>query len=278
MNPETMDPCRVGEKIVLEVAYDGTPYAGWQLQPGQPTVQGVLIDALAQIHDTAPDSLRVTGAGRTDAGVHALGQVASYTSATPRSFAAVSRGLEALLPESIRVLAAGSGPEAFHPRRDALLKRYIYRIVHGRPLLPFEAPWRWHIRAPLDVGAMAAAARALAGRHDFAAFAAAGRPTRSTTRTLHRLDAARVGAGDVRIVAEADGFLYKMVRNLVGLLVDIGLGRRPVDDARDVLAGRDRGASAPTAPARGLCLKRVVYPVPIAAQLLGVGHGPLPRS
>ncbi len=254
---------RSGDKaapVALVVAYDGREFAGWQVQPDHPTVQGVLEVALGRVHGVSPGTVRIVGAGRTDAGVHALGQVASYLPPTPRSPEVLRAALAGLLPETVRVLAVREMPAEFHARGSAAGKVYRYRVVNRELALPFEAPFAWHVRAPLDLAAMRAAAAHLVGRHDFAAFQTAGSPTETTVRTLHRLDVRERPGGVVEVEAVADGFLYRMVRNLVGLLVEVGLGRRPPDDAARVLAARDRSAAGRTAPARGLCLVRVLYP------------------
>lgn len=251
--------------LALTVAYDGTRFAGWQEQPGPPTVQGTLRDALARLHGVDREAIAVDGAGRTDAGVHALGQVASYRPPTPREPATVLRALAGLLPGAIRVLDAEPRGPSFHARRSATGKLYRYRIVQRDVLLPFEAPWAWHVVRPLDAARMERAARALVGRHDFAAFAASGRPTRTTVRTVTRLAVRRAPGGLLLVDVEADGFLYKMVRNIAGLLVDVGRSRRAVEDVPAVLASRDRARGSATAPARGLCLVRVRYGCPAAS-------------
>jgi len=246
--------------LALVVAYDGREFAGWQVQPDRPTVQGILEEALARVHGVGPGGVRIVGAGRTDAGVHALGQVASYRPPTPRSPEVLRAALAGLLPETVRVVAVREMPASFHACRSATGKVYRYRIVNRELALPFEAPWSWHVRAPLDLAAMRAAAARLVGRHDFASFQTAGSPTETTVRTLRRLTVRDRGGGLVEVEAEADGFLYRMVRNLVGLLVEVGLGRRRAEDAARILAARRRGAAGRTAPARGLCLVRVLYP------------------
>ncbi len=249
-----------GRPLALVVAYDGRPFAGWQVQPDRPTVQGIVESALARVHGVPEGTVRIVGAGRTDAGVHALGQVASYVPPTPRRPEVLRTALAGLLPREVRVLAVREMPPAFHACRSATGKVYRYRIVNREIVLPFEDPWAWHVRAPLDRAAMGAAAARLVGRHDFAAFQTAGSPSATTVRTLRRL-AVRERPGEVvEIEAEGDGFLYRMVRNLVGLLVEVGLGRRPPGDAARVLASGRRSAAGVTAPARGLCLVRVLYP------------------
>jgi tRNA pseudouridine38-40 synthase len=167
--------------------------------------------------------------------------------------------LAGLLPDSVRVLEARRLPASFHACRSATGKLYRYRIVNRRVALPFESPWAWLVRTPLDLGAMRAAAGRLVGRHDFSAFASAGGQQETTVRTLRRLELAERPGGVLELDAEADGFLYRMVRNLAGFLVDVGLGRRCADEAPEVLASRDRRRAGSTAPPRGLCLVRVDY-------------------
>jgi tRNA pseudouridine38-40 synthase len=244
--------------IALLLAYDGSTFAGWQLQPDRPTVQGTVEQALGRLHGV-DGRVAIVGSGRTDAGVHALGQVASYRPPTPRTPASLEAGLDALLPPSIRALRVAEAPGDFHACRSATGKTYRYRIVNRRVLLPFEAPWAWHVRVPLDLVAMRAAAAALVGRHDFAAFATSGSPSETTVRTLERLAVVERPGGTLEVEATADGFLYRMVRNLAGLLVDVGLGRRPPEDAERVLASRQRGEAGVSAPPQGLCLVRVRY-------------------
>jgi len=248
-----------GPIVALRLAYDGTDYAGWQWQPNAPTVQGVLQRALDVVHGVPEGTVSVCGAGRTDSGVHALGQVASYRPPTSRSPEELALALLSLLPEDVRVLAAWNAPEGFHPCRSATGKIYRYRIVNRALALPFETRWAWRVPKTLDVAAMREAAAQLTGRRDFAAFATAGGQSKTTVRTLRRLDVTPRGDSSIEVEAEGDGFLYRMVRNLTGFLVEVGTGRRPPDDAARVLAGLDRGAAGRTAPPQGLCLVRVLY-------------------
>lgn len=244
--------------VALVVAYDGGPFNGWQFQPGQPTVQGELERVLRIVH--GDPGLAVAGAGRTDTGVHALGQVASFFQSVPRSAEKLLGGLARLLPASIRVLACRTMPPRFHPCRSSLGKIYRYRIIQRSQVLPFEAPWAWHVPYRLDLGAMRRAAGPLAGLHDFSTFTTQGGQSTSPVRHLRRLEIHERGDGVLEIEAEADGFLYRMVRNITGYLVDVGRGRFPAESAGEVLAARDRREAGRTAPAQGLCLFRVLYP------------------
>jgi tRNA pseudouridine38-40 synthase len=240
----------------LTVAYDGSAYAGWQVQPGRQTVQGELEKALATL---ARGAVKVHGSGRTDQGVHAAGQVAHVD--LPRIWQGMElrRTLNALLPPDIRLLSAGRVPDVFHARRSAVGKEYRYLIWNDEIMPPFLRRYRTHIRMPLDARAMRSAAAALVGRHDFAAFTAnPNRVVESTVRSLTRLDVRRRGK-DITIVARGEGFLYKMVRSLVGLLIRVGSGAVPPGEARAILQSRERTARVPTAPPQGLFLWRVQY-------------------
>jgi len=282
----------------ITVAYDGAAFVGWQRQPTGVSIQGLLEDALATL-DKRP--ITVAGAGRTDAGVHALGQVAAFElRRTDMDAPTIVRALNAALPPAVRVLSACEAPAVFHPRFDALAKTYQYRIWNREVLLPFERGRVWHIPVPpLDVAAMARAAVRLEGRHDFGAFQGTGVLTHTTERVVHR-SGIRIGAAgplhdvsqpprfssdDVTAVStvpsepgdaataercddehpvityeiRGDGFLRHMVRNIVGTLVEIGRGRRPVAWLDDVLASADRTQAGRTAPAEGLFLVRVEY-------------------
>jgi tRNA pseudouridine38-40 synthase len=252
--------------MALVVAYDGTQHAGWQLQPNAPTIQGELERALGVVHGV-DERVSVVGAGRTDAGVHALGQVASYRQPTLRRPDVLARALDALLPEAIRVLTVVPVHASFHACRSAREKTYVYRVVNRAQMLPFEARYAWHVRGRIDLSAAREAAASLVGRHDFAAFASAGGQSESTVRDLRRLEVRACDGDVVEIEARADGFLYRMVRNLTGFLVEVGLGRRPARDAARVLATARREEAGVTAPARGLCLVRVAYDVELGFEV-----------
>lgn len=250
----------------ITLAYDGTAFVGWQRQAAGASIQGLLEEALTRLDH---GEVIVSGAGRTDAGVHALGQVASFCLRRAIDGPSLVRSLNASLPDSVRVLAADQVPDTFHARFSARRKTYGYRLWNADVLSPFERPYVWHVHGPLDRDAMAAAAVLIEGRHDFAAFRAAGGTTRSTDREVF---SSRVLASKCPpvppcplfsplIVYEisGSGFLRHMVRNVVGTLVEIGRGRRPVEWMSEILAGRDRRQAGPTAPARGLVLVSVEY-------------------
>ncbi len=244
--------------VKLTLAYDGTRYAGWQLQPNGPSVQAEVERALGTLHK-APR--RVTAAGRTDAGVHARAQVCSFPEERPLPERAYVMGMNALLPPDIAVSAACLMPEGFDARRSARGKRYRYRIENRPTRFPIGRDYAWQLFRPLDAAAMAGAAALLLGRHDFAAFQASDCESRHAVRDLRRLEVLAAG-GAVEVVAEATAFVKHMVRNLVGTLVEVGLGKRPPAWVAEVLASRDRKRAGPTAPPQGLALEEVFYEEP----------------
>jgi tRNA pseudouridine38-40 synthase len=242
----------------ITLAYDGTHYVGWQRQDNGVSVQALVEDALRELDGR---DVAVAGAGRTDSGVHALGQVASFPLERVMSSDALVRAVNARLPPDIRVLAAEAVPPAFHARYAARGKTYRYRIWNAAVGNPFERAYAWHLVDALDLAAMDAAVRRLEGCHDFAAFQAAGATTRTSVRTM---TSARVTGGTPLVVCEisGDGFLKHMVRAVVGTLVEIGRGRAPVAWMDEVLASRDRARAGPTAPPEGLFLVSVDYGTP----------------
>jgi tRNA pseudouridine38-40 synthase len=245
--------------IKLTLAYDGSDFAGWQAQPAHRTVQVVLEGAIQAV---TGEALRIEGSGRTDAGVHALAQVASFATASRLAADVLGRAINAHLPEDVVVLSAEEEAAGFHARRDARGKCYRYAIEDGPPANLFSRRYAWQLRERLDAEAMDRAARHLAGKHDFASFQTSGSERASTVRTVRRIEIARRG-GPIRdrleIEIEADGFLYNMVRNIVGTLVRVGQGDRPESSIGEVLASRDRRAAGMTAPAHGLFLVSVDY-------------------
>lgn len=242
-------------RLVLE--YDGAGFEGWQIQAGtRParTVQGVLAEALAKVTGQPPG---VRGAGRTDSGVHALGQVASVEVETGLAPERLQAALNAHLPDDLAVVVLAEVRPGWDALRAARGKHYRYRIWNGAQRSPLRAGTCWWVREALDLDALDRAARGLEGRHDFAAFQAAGSSVKTTTRTLTRCAVSGDVGGEIRLDVEGEGFLRHMVRNLAGTLVEIGRGRWPVERAAEILASRDRGEAGPTAPAHGLCLIRV---------------------
>lgn len=267
----------------LTLSYDGTPYHGWQVQPGLVTVQGCLADAIAEV---CGERVLPQGSGRTDAGVHALGQVASVSLKAQIPVANLHRALNRILPASIRVIATEAVDESFHARHSSRGKIYEYRIferrrtgsalVNGRLperlCSPFLAPWVWDCRWPLDLAAMEQGAEALVGTQDFSSFAAGDL---DRAQRLADDDADDAGPNPVKTIHSArwtpgeevltfrihgSGFLHHMVRNIVGTLVEIGRGSMRVEEMATILAARDRTAAGPTAPAKGLFLAEVIYP------------------
>ena len=248
--------------IKLTLAYDGTDYVGWQQQAEGRSVQEEVQRALAEIEGTP---VTVNGAGRTDAGVHALGQVASVRIAHTIDTASLVRALNAKLPVDIRVRCGAAAADDFHARFGAKRKTYRYQIETGDVADPFLRRYAWRVTDPLDLGAMRAAAAALVGEHDVAAFQAAGADVGSTVRTIHQLaidphdPMSLLGTPGLMIGVTGDGFLRHMVRIVVGTLVEVGTGRRPASDMPRILASRDRNAAGPTAPPQGLVLASVDY-------------------
>ncbi|MEN8181403.1 MAG: tRNA pseudouridine(38-40) synthase TruA [Myxococcota bacterium] len=245
-------------RFILE--YDGTDFEGWQRQPpGHRTVQGALEDALARVTGAfAP----VAGAGRTDAGVHAEGQVASAELATRLPPEGLWQALNAVLPADLAVVGLERAEPGFHARRDAAAKVYRYRIWNGTERSPLRDRYALAVSAKLDLASVTAAAAHLRGTWDFSSFQASGSSPGSAVRTLRRLELSGSPGGEIVLEFEGNGFLRHMVRNLVGTLLEVGRGRRVPDSLPAVLAARDRAAAGPTAAARGLSLIRVIYGIP----------------
>jgi tRNA pseudouridine38-40 synthase len=255
--------------IKLTLAYDGTDFSGWQIQPGQSTVQGHLNDVAEKL---TKSQVTMQGAGRTDAGVHASGQVANFKTESEMSPEEFQRAFNALLPPSIRVMAAEEAGLDFHSRWSALAKTYRYRIFRGRVVPPPH--WRYvqHDPFPLDFDSMAEAARKFEGEHDFTSFAASTGSEeddreRLVVHTIYRSEFLRVptdsaagGAEEWVYVVRGKSFLRYMVRKIVGTIVDVGRGRVRPEDIPAIFALRDRSKSGPTMPPHGLCLVEVEYP------------------
>ena len=258
--------------IKLTIAYDGTDFSGWQSQPGQRTVQGTLTDILEKLTQRR---LMIHAAGRTDAGVHAAGQVVNFKTQSEMPAEEFQRAFNALLPPSIRVNAAEEVGPDFHARWEALAKTYRYRIFRGRVVPPFL--WRYVVQdsLELDFGAMDAAARQFTGEHDFSTFAASSGSEeddreRTTVRTIYESEWTRTPAEPGRDDSGEEwvygvrgrSFLRHMVRKLVGTMIEIGRGRLAPEDVLKLIDLRDRSKSGMTAPAQGLCLESVEYPDP----------------
>jgi tRNA pseudouridine38-40 synthase len=270
--------------LKLTVAYDGRAYAGWQVQPDRPTVQGTLEAAIRQVTQQV---VRISAAGRTDAGVHALGQVVGLAIDTRLANDELLRALNAVLPDDVCVLDLQDAPEGFHATHHAVGKRYRYCIHNSRTRPVFARHYTWHYPEPLDTSAMHTAGQALVGRHDFSSFETAGSERADSIRTIHELRVCRgahvveslqsrihrgensyeavseklpyLDAALVTIEVSGDGFLYNMVRTIVGTLVEVGTGARGIEWPAEVLAARDRRQAGQTAPPQGLLLVNVVY-------------------
>lgn len=238
----------------LRLAWDGTAYVGWQVQPNGPSIQAVCEAALAEL--LGGERVRLRAAGRTDAGVHALEQVVGLRCRTRRDADALVRGLNALLPTDITCLSAERAPDDFEPRAWVERKTYRYRILARQAHCPFRARYTWHRRSELDIVAMREGASQLEGQHDFSSFRAQGC---SAAHPNRRIESAQVFANEDEIWMEFRGnaFLRHQVRIMAGTLVDVGQGRMSPDDIRRVIESRDRIAAGATAPARGLVLVSV---------------------
>lgn len=251
--------------ILLTIQYDGTDFSGWQRQPQMRTVQGEVEKALSSL---CGKPVELNGASRTDAGVHALGQRASFCGEfgipTERIPLAASNLLAGMQDRGkgcadVRVIAAEEMPPDFHARFDAVGKTYRYRIRWGEPEV-FLRNYCYQIPKPLDIAAMQSAAAFIEGTHDFACFqAAGGTPRKTTVRTIYRLCVAQTGGNEIEIAVTGDGFLYNMVRIMVGTLTEIGQGRRRPEEIPEILASADRRRAGHTAPPQGLYLAEIYY-------------------
>jgi tRNA pseudouridine38-40 synthase len=252
-------------KLVLE--YDGTDLCGWQRQKGDPSVQQHLEEALSEMLKT---EVKVTGASRTDAGVHALGQVANFKTDSNIPLHGFRRGLNSSLPDSIAIVAAHEVGEEFHARFSARGKRYRYRILATSERAPLVRHRAWHRPRPLNLDAMRNAAPALLGEHDFSAFRATGCSANTPIRKVGRIDLNRDGQ-EIVLVVEGNAFLRNMVRIIAGTLVGVGEGRFDSSELSEILASGDRTRAGQTAPAHGLTLVEVFYPpaepAPISGQM-----------
>lgn len=249
--------------IKLTLAYDGAKFHGWQMQPGIPTIQGTLADAVQKI---TQERSAIHGASRTDTGVHALGQVASFKTQSALSAVELQRALNALLPPEIRIVAAEEMGPDFHARWQSLEKTYHYRIFRGAVLPPFEYRRMLHYPYPLDEEAMSAAAKHFVGEHDFSSFAASSGSEatdrdRSPVRVVRCSEIVRDAAREeMTYVITGKSFLRYMVRKIVGTLLDVGREKLKAEDIPRVFEARDRSLSGPTAPPEGLYLVRLKYP------------------
>lgn len=241
-------------KITIE--YDGSAYHGWQRQTMDRTIQGEIETALMTM---AGNRVALTGSGRTDAGVHAYNQVANFQCETQLTPGVFQKGLNSLLPEDIVITSCEVVPEEFHAQYDAKSKTYHYRILNRPIPVAISRQYAWHIRKELDLDAMRSALRFIVGTHDFKAFEGSGSPRADTIRCIINADLFKTDDGYVVLKIEGDGFLRFMVRNIVGTLVDVGLGKITPDDFKRILVSKDRNLAGITAPAHGLFLMTVRY-------------------
>jgi tRNA pseudouridine38-40 synthase len=242
--------------IKLLIEYDGTNYLGWQVQPGGPTIQGMLEEKLSRL---TGERIHLIGSGRTDSGVHALGQVAHFKTQCQMDIRTIQRALNSLLPPNIVIQKVDEVDEGFHARKHSKSKVYEYRILNRNLRSVFHHGYVWHIPQRLNLTEMKKAAQSLIGEHDFSAFRTVGSPTRTTIRRVIRAEWKRGRDGLIRFEVEANGFLKQMVRSIVGTLVEIGRGKMNAADFRKILNSKDRKEAGPTAPAQGLFLKEVKY-------------------
>lgn len=241
--------------IKLTISYDGTRYAGWQFQKNGRSIQETIQDAIKKVTGKAS---YLTGSGRTDAGVHAMAQVANFRTRSKLPVKNIQMALNRSLPRDIAIVRAEEADAGFNSRYSAKSKIYRYTIFNNDFLAPLARHFAVKCFYPLDISLMRKAAGILKGRHDFKAFQARDGIERKSVRTLKSISVKK--AGDIIYIdMEANGFLYNMARNIAGTLVDAGRGRMPVDDIRSILNKKDRRLSGPTMPAKGLCLVRVVY-------------------
>ncbi len=240
-------------KVVLQ--YVGTQYAGWQIQKDQHTIQGKLKNA---VHQLTGEEISVVGAGRTDSGVHAKEQVAHLRLSEEMATEKLLRGLNGILPWDIRVMSIDPAPQDFHAQKDAIKKRYEYRIYTGPVLPPFLHGYAHHMTRPLNASDMQRAAEHLCRSQDFRGFAASSTRVKSTVRTVFLSQIQEQGC-HLTYQIEGNGFLHHMVRNIVGTLLEVGMGKRPPDDICRILVSKDRRLAGPTAPAHGLYLMHVSY-------------------
>ncbi|MBC18940.1 MAG: tRNA pseudouridine(38-40) synthase TruA [Planctomycetaceae bacterium] len=243
----------------MTIAYDGTAYCGWQVQPRQRTLQQTIEQALK---DVTGAPIRVLASGRTDAGVHALGQVVGFSTESHLAADALRRAVQSRVPPDIAIIDVTPAADNFHPIRDAVSKRYRYVLSDALIADVFSRRYCWQYPVQLSASAMARAGELLVGKHDFASFQSSGSPRESTIRTISHLTVERQSnndRGEIWVEVEADGFLYNMVRAIVGTLTEVGRGAESEDWCGQVLAALDRSHAGPTAPPQGLFLLSVDY-------------------
>ena len=241
--------------IKLTIQYDGTNYSGWQAQANGRTVQEEIEKAIRKVLSSR---VKLKGAGRTDAGVHAIGQVANFKTGSPLKASSIKKALNSLLPRDIAISAAEDVPLSFDSRRDSSSKIYRYTIVNKDCPSPISRHYAAFVPYRLDLAAMKRGATALVGRRDFKSFETAGSYRKDTKRDIKRLILAKRG-DFIYVDIEADGFLYNMARSIIGTLIDVGRGKVAASSVRGILRAKSRNLAGPTAPAKGLCLMTVKY-------------------
>ena len=242
--------------IKLLIEYDGTNYQGWQVQPKGRTIQGVLEEKIGLL---TGEPVQLFGSGRTDSGVHALGQVAHFKTQNRMDIHTIQRALNSLLPHDIVIQKVEEVDEGFHARKHSKSKVYEYRILNRNLRSAFHRGYVWYIPQKLNLAEMKKATQSLIGEHDFSSFRSVGTPTRTAVRRVIRAEWKRGRDGLIRFEIEANGFLKQMVRAIIGTLVEIGKGRMKATEIRKILNSKDRKKAGPTAPAQGLFLKEVKY-------------------
>ena len=242
-------------RIALTIAYDGTAYSGWQAPANAVTVEGTLREAIRRL---CGEEVVTIGASRTDAGVHALGNVVAFDTESPIPGGNWRPALNSFLPQDIRVMRSWEAEDDFHPRFNAHSKRYEYRIATDEVISPIRCRYVCGVRETLDLEAMAEGAKAFVGTHDYSAFCSAGAQTESKVRTVTRCEVYREGP-EIVIGVEGDGFLYNMIRILAGTLIDMGRGAKAPESMSTILGSLDRAKAGPTAPPQGLMLVRIRY-------------------
>lgn len=252
--------------VLLTISYEGTDYAGWQVQPNGRAVQQVVEEALEQLLD---ERVQVRSSGRTDAGVHARAMAASFTTSRNLPLRAFVEGANRFLPADVAIQDARIVPDGFKPITMAHAKHYRYTIINSSVRSPLDRLYSWQVREPLDLAAMEEAARSFVGSHDFAAFRASNCVAKTTVRRIDAVQITRQGA-KITIDVTGGGFLKNMVRVMVGTLVDVGKGRFMPSQISRLLQEGDRKEAGSTAPACGLCLIRVVYPEEFISPPAGV--------
>ncbi|CRZ35224.1 tRNA pseudouridine38-40 synthase [Herbinix hemicellulosilytica] len=243
------------KRIKLVIAYDGTNYSGWQVQPGKTTIEGVVNKALSELLN---EEITVIGASRTDAGVHAKGNVAVFDTNSPIPPEKICYAVNRYLPWDIRVLSSMEVPADFHPRKVNSKKTYEYKIMNREIAIPTERLYSYFIYYNMDIKAMQEAAKYLIGEHDFKSFCSVKTQVSETVRTIYSLNVDKYGEM-IKITVTGNGFLYNMVRIIAGTLIEVGRGLKTPEDMDKILKGRNRRLAGPTAPAHGLTLVGIEY-------------------